>query len=109
MTYYVRAARHATDDPKDRRTHVTGDVLHLSVWAHDLPGTALLYGTGRRVPLCGGTASVALYRTTGNDFPGWERHSHFPVCRRCVRALDTLVDDFNDQELRAQAHEGANR
>ena len=44
---FVRAAKHTTDDPKDHRVHVTGDVLHLAVWAPDRPGTALLFGTGR--------------------------------------------------------------
>lgn len=73
MTTFVRAAKHATADPKDHRVHVTGDVLHLGVWVPDLPGTALLYGTGRRSPLCGGNGhAVQVWRSTGPDYSGWD-------------------------------------
>jgi len=105
VTTFVRAAKHRSSDPRDRRVHVTGDVLHLVVWAADPPGTALLYGTGRWVPLCGGHGHpVEVWASTGDWDPGWVGHAHWPVCRRCCARLDRLYTERVVQVARHTDH-----
>lgn len=102
MTTYVRAAR----APEDRTDlgRVTGRVLHLSIPAPDPIGTTLIRGT-HAVPLCSGRgATVETWRTTGPGLPGWSRHAHWPVCHRCVRTMDRLLDDLNAQDDRHNDH-----
>ena len=102
MTTFVRAAKHTGPDPRGCRVHVTGDVLHLAVWATDPPGTALLYGTGRWVPLCGGHGHpVEVWAPTGDWDPGWAGHAHWPVCRRCCACLDHL---YTERVVQAARH-----
>jgi len=104
VTTFVRAAKHRSPDPRDRRVHVTGDVLHLVVWAADPPGTALMAGTGRFTPLCGGTATVEKWARTGPGYPGWVGHAHWPVCRRCITRWERLGNDRVEQHRRATEH-----
>jgi hypothetical protein len=102
VTTYVRAAR----APEDRtaRPRVTGRVLHLTTWAPDPIGTVLFRGH-HPVPLCGGIgATVETWRQTGPEYDGWARHSHWPVCHRCVRTMDRLLDDLNAQDDRYNDH-----
>jgi hypothetical protein len=97
-TTFVRAARHRSEGPWDHRVHITGDVLHLAVWAFDEPGTALLYGTGRFVPLCGGGGRpIEVWRATGPGYGHWATHAHWPVCRVCQHVLDRLADVATQQ------------
>lgn len=106
MPTFVRAAKHRTPDPRDHRLHITGDVLHLAVWAFDEPGAALLYGTGRYVPLCGsGGRPVEVWRATGPGFDHWATHAHWPLCRRCQYVLDQLAGDAADQERAHTQHQ----
>lgn len=108
MTTFVRAAKHATDDPKDHRVHVTGDVLHLAVWAPDRPGTALLFGTGWWTPLCGGGGRhVEKWKITGPWAERWGGHAHWPVCRRCQHVLDELAAAAAVQTRAHQQHAAA--
>lgn len=104
MTTFVRAAKHRSPDPRDWRVHVTGDVLHLAVWVADPPGTALMAGTGRFTPLCGGTATVEKWARTGPGYPGWAGHAHWPVCRRCCACLDHLYTERVVQAARHTEH-----
>jgi len=102
VSTFVRAAKHRSPDPRDWRVHVTGDVLHLAVWATDPPGTALLYGTGRWVPLCGGHGHpVEKWAPTGEWRLGWAGHAHWPVCRRCITRWERLGNDRVEQHRRA--------
>lgn len=107
MNTYVRAARRADDGSLGR---ITGRVLHLSVYALDRPETVTVRGFGQHVPLCGGpsgAAAVERWRLTGPWADGWERHSHWPVCHRCIRALDRLLSDLNAQDDRHDDHRRA--
>lgn len=103
---FVRAAKHTTDDPRDLRVHVTGEVLHLTVWAPDPPGVALLYGTGRYSPVCGGGGRhVEKWKITGPWADGWQGHAHWPVCRRCIRVLEQLTAEAVEQTQANQRHQ----
>lgn len=105
MSTFVRATKHRSADPRDRRVHVTGDVLHLAVWAADPPGVALLYGTGRFVPLCGGHGHpVEVWARTGPGYRGWVGHAHWPVCRRCITRWERLGNERIEQHRRATEH-----
>lgn len=104
---FVRAARHRSPDPRDPRLHITGDVLHLAIWAHDRPGTALIYGTGRWVPLCGGNGRpVEAWVITGPWAERWPGHAHWPVCRRCRRLVDEFAETAAEQ---TSSHERSTR
>lgn len=108
MTTFVRAARHRSPDPRDHRVHITGDVLHLAVWAFDVPGTALLYGTGRYVPLCaGGGRPIEVWRATGPGYEHWATHAHWPVCLRCRSTLLQLAGVGATQSAAHHEHETA--
>lgn len=106
MTTFVRAAKHASPDPRDQRLHITGEVLHLAVWAYDPPGTALIYGTGRWLPICGGKGRpVEKWRITGPWADGWAGHAHWPLCRRCQHVLDQLAATAAEQSNAHREHE----
>lgn len=108
MNTYVRAARYATDSPTEYRTHPTGRVLHLATFVLDPRGTALLPGTGRWLPLCGGGGRhVDQWAPTGPEYPGWTGHAHWRMCHHCVRALDRLLSDLNAQDDRHDDHRRA--
>lgn len=103
---YVRAAKHRSDDASDHRTHVTGRVLHLALFAYDQPGVALLYGTGRWVPLCGGRGRrVETWRVTGPWAEHWQGHAHWQPCSACVRKLEELGAALGAQTDRWARHE----
>lgn len=86
-----------------RGKRITGTTLHVAVWAPDRPGTVLVPGTGRYVPLCGAQWAPDRWWPTGPGWSGWERHAHWPVCSRCVDASDAirsaLVEQFRNRIL----------
>lgn len=77
---YLRAAKRTATG----RTEITGNVLHLPVWANE-PGTS----TGTNVPLCG-AAHVEIWSLDGPWASGWQRHEHWMICRRCLTTLERL-------------------
>lgn len=102
---YVRAATYRSDSGDDTRTRPTGRVLHLATFIHDPRGTALLPGTGRWLPICGGTwRHVDRWAATGVGWDGWDRHAHWPVCSHCARRLDQLANDLIAQTERNIEH-----
>lgn len=104
MSTYVRAARRLPATHR-RFYRVTGDVLHLAVFAPERPEDGLFPG-GRWVPVCNPSRTVDHWAITGPWAEGWKGHAGQPLCRRCVLALERLAADAAGQVLRARNGRG---
>lgn len=71
-------------------SRVTGNVLHLHVADRNSVADVAVCGS----PIGG------RWRRTGPGVRGWQRHAHWPVCTRCIRALAELRAALVEQEQR---------